>query len=43
MLKKIGGVIRLDKSFAYVLLCRFNSKGKYRFESVKEIKVSISV
>ena len=36
-MKKTGGAIRLDKSFAYALFFKFNTKEEYRFESVQEL------
>ena len=42
-LKTTGGAIYPDKSFVYAILFRFNSKGEYKYETIKEIRANLSV
>ena len=40
-LKAIGGVIRLDKLFAYLILYKFNELGEYSFKILDKIDINL--
>jgi len=42
-LKATGGAIRPDKSFAYLLSFKFKSNGDYKYKSVAETDIELSV
>ena len=42
-LKTIGEAIYLDKSIAYVISFWFNSKGKYKYETIEKIRAKLLV